>query len=254
MRLHFILFLSIFFFSSCKEVKKKRYKIVNNNGITAKGYVINDTLFDGTVFYYNENNTLIRTEFFKEGKIEGLSTEYHSNGLPKIQTNYSAGKKNGVNAYFDSSGKCFYMDNYYYDLVVGPIIFFKNNEIPKRFFFANLQNETLIDIDYQSWNGVKDIIPNCINYTYNFERHDSTDQVSLLLYLISPPKFSFNYSILKVKRKSASEFSVVTKLENGEPFKNLVLPILPDSMYYSISLDIFDSILNKKTIVYKEVW
>ena len=255
MRIYFIFLLSILSFMGCKENTDRKFKEIEKNGITAKGYVINDTLFDDTVYYYNKDNVVIRKEFFKIGKKYGLSIDYHSNGVPKIQTMYPDGLKNGFNSYFDTAGNCFYRDYYYYyDLVTGPIEFYYENRMPKRFFFVNLQNETLMDIDYNYWAGIKNIVPNCINYTYNIQKEDTIRKASLLLYLINPPRFSFMYSLLELKRKSDEEVSVVHEFENSMPFENLSLPLLPDSLYYSIRLAVYDSLLRKKTIINKEVW
>lgn len=202
---YLIFLVSIIFFCTCKENSKRKYKTITRNGITTKGYVLNDSLFEDTVFYYSQNDILLRKEFFKNGIKEGLSTEYYPNGIPRMQTYYSAGLKNGENSYFDTLGKCFYKDNYYYGLVVGQIIYFDSTESPKRYFFANLQNETLFDIEYKSWKGISDFVSNCINYTFHIQRSDTTHEGSLLLYLINPPKFSFKYSIFKINKNSEKE-------------------------------------------------
>ena len=83
---------------------------------------------------------------------------------------------------------------------------------PKRYFFSNLQNEDLFDLNYSSWNGIKEVYSQCINFTVNTINRDSTKEVSLFLYLIDPPRFSFKYSILKKKKEAADEFLEVQKL------------------------------------------
>ncbi len=248
-----IVVIIVFAFFSCNKKESRKFKTINNNGLTAKGYVINDSIFDDTVKYYDAKNNLVRKNFYRNGKIEGTSIEYYENGIPKIKTNYTAGYKNGYEFFFDSIGNCIYKGNYYFDLVAGPILLYGPNETLNRYLFVNLQNETLLDIDYRTWNGIKKIALECINYVSAFEKADTTGQLSLLLYLIRPPKFSFEYSIMKVNRNTETKVSVIDNINSSNYFKDLTLPILPDSIYYSIRLTVFDSILNKKTILYKEI-
>jgi antitoxin component YwqK of YwqJK toxin-antitoxin module len=251
--IRFLLLLSIAAIS-CKNNSDRKFRITIKDGITTKGYVIKDTVFDDTVLYYDQRNILIRKDYFKNGKIDGVSIDYFPNGRPMKIINYRNGLKNGYSAYYDSSGKCYYEDFYYYDLIVGPVVYKDEQEYPRRFFFVNLQNETLMDIDYQNWNGVEKLVPYCVNYVYNRQRKDSIDEMSLFLYLIKPPKMSFEYSVLKRNKNIRNYFSEVLKVKNDAPFVNLILETLPDSLYYSVRLSVYDSIQNKKTVIDKEIW
>ena len=44
----------------------------------------------------------------------------------------------------------------------------------------------------------------------------------------------------------------VKKIQSDLPFINISLPILPNDENYSIGLSVYDSILNKGTIIYDE--
>lgn len=238
---------------SCNEKQKKNFVSIKKQDMIVKGDITNDTIYNDTIYYYNNTYNLIKKEYYKNNKREGASTEYYTNGKPNIITFYSDGLKNGYNSYYDSMGNCFYKDFFYYDLIVGPIIYFEKNGTPKRFFFANLQNETLLYINYLDWHGVKDIYSNCINFSTNIQKNNSAKEVSILLYIINPPKFIFEYSILKTKTKSESDYKKTLSVKSELPFKNIVLPVLPEDEHYVIKADIFDSILNKRTIIYKDL-
>jgi antitoxin component YwqK of YwqJK toxin-antitoxin module len=246
-----LLFVTFLLFS-CSDKTRNHIVTIKKGNEIIKGNIINDTLFNDTIWYYDLNDNLLRKRVFKDGKENGLSIEYYLNKKPMITTLYSNGLKNGYNTYYDSGGKYFYKDFYYYDLTVGPAIFFDTNENPKRFYFMNLQNETLLDINYQDWHGIKDVHSKCINFISNVQKRDSTKEISLLLYLINPPKFSFNYTVLKKKKKNENDFVEVKKIESKLPFINISLPILPNDENYTIGLNVYDSILNKETVIYDD--
>jgi hypothetical protein len=137
-------------------------------------------------------------------------------------------------------------------LPVGAVVYFNQNEEPKSFFFITLENETLVNIDYNEWHGIERIVQDCIYYTAHVQIADTSKEVSLFLYLIEPPRMSFKYSILK-KTKATTDFTEVKDINSVNPFVNITLPILLKDENYSIKLDVYDSILNKRSIIYKDV-
>jgi hypothetical protein len=187
-------------------------------------------------------------------KREGPAYKHYSDGRLLNVANYSDGLLNGYNSCFDSSGNCYYRDFYYYGLNVGPVTLFFQNGNPKLFFFTNLQNETLLKIDYRSWNGIRDVHTGCINFTCYPERVDTTHELAVLLYLIKPPRFSFDFSILKRMDTSWKDMSEVMKVEDTLPFKNIILPVLPEGQQYVIGLKIYDSLLHKHNVIYKDLY
>ncbi len=159
----FLSFVLVVLFG-CKETPVKRIVTIKKGMTLIKGD-INNGVYNDTILYYNLANDLIQKSYFDHGKQEGISFGYYRNGKLLSTTNYSDGLKNGYNSYFvNSSGKCFYRDFYYYGLPVGPIVYFDKDDNPKRYFFINLQNETLLDINYREWQGVRDIYTKCYKY------------------------------------------------------------------------------------------
>lgn len=244
-----LLFITIF---SCKETRMQNIVTIRRSDTIITGNILGDTLFNDTIKYYSLNEKLISSKVFKNGIQEGLSTDFYPNGNPHHSSSYVNGITNGYSFYFDSSGNLIYKDYSYYGLTVGPIIFFNKGE-PKRYFFSSLQNEDLISINYQEWKGVKEVFSGCINFTKNFQKRDSTRELSLFLYLINPPKFSFKYTVFKKKKKDETGFTEVKKINSMFPFTQISLPILPEDDHYVIGLNIYDSIIGKQTIVYKDL-
>jgi len=245
-----LLFFTIMILS-CGDSKQDKLVTIRTDSLLIKGSRINDSIYNDTVYYYNLNNTLIRKDYFINNKLEGASIDYFPNGKPKLITHYKDGFKYGYNSYYNSSGNCHYRDFYYFDLTVGPIIFYNDDGSPKKYFFANLENENLLVIDYLDWQGINQMYSNCINFSSNTQKRDSTDEVSVLLYLVNPPKFDFKYSVF-TKAKAETEFKKLFDVKNDLPFINISLPALSNKKYV-IGVEIYDSLFDKKTIIYKDI-
>ena len=243
-RMPFIVIICLFY--SCARNNNKKIVTIQKDNVIIKGNIINDTLFNDTILYYDLTNRLIASKVFKDGLLNGNSTEY-LDSLTRI-TDYSNGLKNGFTSYLYLSGKIKYTAYYYYGLTVGPIEFFDQNGKINSYYFADFQNHTLLHVDYKNWKGLKDIDTKCTNFTTNIIKVDSTDMLSIFLYLIDPPRFSFNYSV--VKRKNGYSYEEVKKIPNNSFYTIIELPILPDNEEYAIGLDIYDSITNKQETIY----
>lgn len=248
---YYLLVLCIIFLS-CNNLSRKNNVSISRLDTIWEGKIISDSIFDDTIRYYNLSKKLLGIKVFKNGKLEGVSTEFYENGNPFRTITYNNGVRNGPSSYYDSSGKVIYNDFCYYGLTVGPIIFYDDRRQPKSFFFSNLQNEDLIHIDYQDWKGIKDIYNKCINFTTNIQKRDTSREISLLLYLIKPPRLSFQYSILK-RKVTEEDFVKIKDIHSESSFINIALDELPTDERYIIGLNIYDSILNKATVIYKDL-
>ncbi|RYY90700.1 MAG: hypothetical protein EOO15_01565 [Chitinophagaceae bacterium] len=245
--------LSAILLISCQGKKEKIFLSVEKNGLVMEGFATKDSLFTDTVFYYDSSRRLLRKDKFENGRMNGVSVDYYSNGQPSSISYYTNGIKNGDNSYFDTSGNCDYKDYYYYDLSVGSIVYFNKDGSPRRYFFVNLQNETLVDINYLAWSGVNSIDTKCINFTTQVQRTGSVKKLFLFLYLLNPPRLSFRYSIIKKKRLSENEFTDVMEIENEFPFKKLILPEWEADESYAVRLNVFDSLLNRQAVIIKDI-
>lgn len=254
MKSFFIVILAFSAFA-CNKIRKDKLTIIEKDGLVIKGYQINDSTYDDTVYYFDLNERLRRKEFFKNGEKEGPCFEYYTNGKIRKVTNYNNGLRNGMNLYFDSSGKRIYQDFYYHDLPVGPVVYFDENNNPKKYFFVSFDNNDLMYIDYQNWTGLSnEIILQAIHFSNNLQKNDTTVRVSLFIYLPTPPKLNVDYKIVK-KKKGLDEqhFTIIERINSDMPFKNLFLPVLSNEEHYSLQVNIYDSILNKKVTVFKDI-
>jgi antitoxin component YwqK of YwqJK toxin-antitoxin module len=235
---------------SCTD--KNKVTTIRKGNEIIKGQIVNDSIFHDTIYYYDLQRNLTAKKYFTNGIQDGIAIDYYENNNPMIISNFNDGLKNGFNSFYKENGKCFYRDFYYYGLPVGPAIYYKENEVPERYFFISLENRTLVIIDYNKWVGVTNLVESLINFTSEIQQEGSQKEVSILLYLIRPPKIRLDYSVVKRLQKG-NEFAFVKKVEGSLPFVRFTLPILPPGEQYDISLEIQDSILNKKTVIYKEL-
>src|SRR5271168_1225246 len=90
---------------ACKDVGSKHIVTVKKDSVIIKGDIRGDTFYD-TISYYDLDSHLIRKSFFRNGKEEGLSTNYDLSGRTMSLTNFSDGLMNGYNSYYDPFGKC----------------------------------------------------------------------------------------------------------------------------------------------------
>jgi hypothetical protein len=257
LKLFFLLFIICLIISGCTSYNSQAKEVlIFKDGFKLRGYKNKDSTWADTVKYYDKSDRLLIKEFYRGGKLEGDVLEYYpfSIGTVSTTTRYSSGLKNGVTNYYDLSGRIVYSGYYYHDLSVGPVAYYDSLGNPQRFFFLSLDNKTLLHIDYANWHGAASIVNDCIYYTSNIQKEDSTEQMSLFLYLMHPPKFSFEYSILKKKIDSNQGFKNVLFIKNqNQPFIQLDLPTVPVDEQYTIGLSIHDSLLNKKSQVYINV-
>lgn len=255
--MHKLYVILILLFIACKSNKNNinvKTTTIRKGDLIISGHILSDSTYDDTITYTSNDGNLVRKETYKNGRQNGLQIEYYTNGHQMSIMSFENGLKNGFSQYYDSIGKLIYSDFYYYNLTVGPIIYYDSSDNPKRYFFSNLQNEDLLDINYKNWKGISSIVNKCINFTTNKIRRGDESKLEVLMYLINPPKFSFEYSVFKKKLVSQDDsFTNVKTISNNFPFKYIELPMLNKDEQYLIGLTVYDSILNKKTIVYKDL-
>lgn len=244
--------LSLVYLLGCSQINPR----IKSNNLDSVGILLmkkDPTGTIDTIYSYDESRKLSSKEVFRDSLLNGVSTYYYPNEIPKISSSYSFGHKNGLNIYFDTTGKKLYSDYYYFDLTVGPVIYYDTNGSPQRFFFANLQNETLFYIYYDNWKGIASIHDKIINYVTNSIEEDGKNEIQILMYLPKPPRFNFEYSLFKWNKMLPREYKLVTKLTNQLPFISFRVPILPNQEEYAIGLNVYDSILKKQTLIYKDL-
>jgi hypothetical protein len=241
-----LLFISI----SCNQ-KSGVGKLILD-GITYEGKFDKDSNMQGLFSLFDVNNRLVAKCNFFNGQRNGITTTYHSNGKIKENINYFMGKKNGIYSVFDSSGNIFYQDSYYFGRRLGHIYFYNSNSEVKEYYFLNFEGETIYYYNYEK-PLVRSINPSeYFNMHISHSLQDNDEKLELFIYILNPPKFSFQYKICS-KDRNAKDFVPIFVIPRSNIFYQTFLPNFKGNTDYCISLTIFDSIANKKQTVIQPI-
>jgi antitoxin component YwqK of YwqJK toxin-antitoxin module len=193
------LFITLLFLLSIVSCSKK-YKRIRLSDSYAEGQISNDTVFNGEIKFYDLNtNHLTEIATYNSGVLNGKRIVYHNNGKIKAVFTFLSGKANGEIIINDTNGNILQKQNFYHDLLVGPSIHYKNNEV-KQYYFYSFDNEQLLTIDYDSIDNkpIDDINDGKFIFwhlnKYSTSESDSL-QTELFIYLPNPPNIRFKYSL-----------------------------------------------------------
>jgi hypothetical protein len=248
----FILFISSTLISTIKCITKNKRRVLIESDF-AEGNISGDTILNGRIKYYDTlSNKLSWEADYDKSILHGQETEYYHNGKIKAQGNFRDGKKNGVVKFFDSTGAILSEQFYYYGLLAGPSTDFKNGE-PSEYYFNSLDNIPLFYLNYDSIVGKE--IETIQHRFFFYNVYDKSDIIThsnprreFLLYLISPPKFRFSYSLCIIKDK----FEIVEEIktfDNSKVWDTFAIDktTLKMSEQFAIRLTVNDDI-NKRAI------
>jgi len=242
-----VLFYFIFLIS-CQSKQNSTSIIVGD--LVYEGNNISENFLNDTVLIYNKNKKLLWKKTYKDNELNGISIEYHDNGIPYHIQHYSEGLKNGLSSYYNEDGKIVYSNNFYYDLPAGPLIFYDENQDPRKYHFISLENFTLLYIDYDQWTGIDEYFKKFIYYSLNNMGVGDEKAVSIFLYTMNPPKFNFTYTLCKKNIDKNQKIDTVNSISNNHFFTQLTVPSLPDDEKYVIGLKVYDSIMNKECFIF----
>lgn len=203
---------------SCQR-KGEKTLLINDN-IKAVGIIGVDSSYEGMIKFYDINsNRLLYSSNYKNNILDGEQATYYTNGKPKTIQEYSNGEINGYTSFFDSTGSIFSKQYTYYGIKAGHHINFYRNT-PKEYGFYSLENELLFYINYDSLKTQKitELEESYFFYNARSFSHLSESEVNrkkeFFLYLLNPPKFKFEYSIVQID----SNYNVISidKILNNE--------------------------------------
>ena len=251
-----LLISSLILIIGCKSKNKKRVLI---DSVYAEGNISGDTILNGRIKYFDTlTNKLSWEANYDKSILHGQETEYYKNGKIKVQGNFRDGKKNGLVKFFDSTGLIQSEQFYYYGLIAGPSTDFKKGE-PSEYYFYSLDNKSLFHLNYDSIVGKKIETVQRGFFYYNVYKKDdafthSKPKTEYLLYLISPPKFRFAYSlcILKGKYETVQEIRTFDNSKAWDSFE-IDKATLKTGEQFAIRLTIDDDINQQGVEMFKRI-
>lgn len=158
-----------------------------------------DTIYQGKISFYDSTGTyLLREVWYVNDTTHGNAIEYYPNG--NVQAKYTNfwGRKKGFEELFDSTGSLVARQYYYFDFLVGPIIYYEKGKVIEYRYYS-FDNYWLFKLEYDSIKGrkVEDWDDNFffenMNYAYDFP--DTLIKRHFFIYVINPPIYNFKYSL-----------------------------------------------------------
>ena len=195
-----------------------------------------DSVYNGLMKFYNKNDGSLRFQgTYKNGLLDGDLYEYYPHGKIKARTEYEHGKVNGYTIMFDSLGFVKIKNFSYYDMRVGPSIEYKNGNV-SNYYFYSFDGNMLFHLNYDS-NLNRKITDLQTNFFF-FVRRPTTEGSKYTIYIPSPPKYNFKYSLIEIKPK----YVVTNVIRTFSDSKFLDTFSIPASMHnIGISLKVYDS-------------
>ena len=140
----FVVFLVISaLIGSCREknfTRVYRERTIIRNGVTVKGRISDDTLYNGRILFY-KSDTLIASRDFINGVANGKHITYYANGKISKIVSEAEGKADGSTLRFSTAGVLTRDQNYFNGRLVGPQLYYDSAGKPWYFEFINLQNQ-----------------------------------------------------------------------------------------------------------------
>lgn len=234
-------FLIIF----CIACNHKETELIIDNEVKAIGHINTDSSFDNEISFFDLNtNKLLYKANYKNNILNGVRTDYYSNGNVRSIQNYINGDIHGFTNFYDSLGNILSKQYRYYGIRAGHHINFKEEKIFEYGFYS-LDNDLLFYINYDSLAS-KSITDLETSYFFFKERLFSNSSTlsnnfkkDFFIYIPQPPKFSFEYSIVVVD-SSYKVLDVKEVLSKNKIWDSFILDTSQKNI--AIKLTIIDSI------------
>jgi len=216
MRILKLFFFAVLLIVSCKGKEEKKVNI-DSQFRTAEHF---DSTYNGVVKYYDiKSHHLLFSCSYKNGILEGEKKDFYANGSVYSSQFYVNGKLNGYVSFYDTTGSLFSQQYFYYGIKVGPDIQRHSGEV-NEYNFYSFDGKPLLSLNYDSLKTKKitDIQKEYFFFhTNDFSYLDSpaSQLKEYFIYLPQPPKFSFQYSLVKID----SAYNVLTteqEIKNNE--------------------------------------
>jgi hypothetical protein len=243
---------------SCNENAHVRsFKVKIDDSTYVQGPFADDSLYNGTMRFYNSNDSVLCEADYKFGLLDGIRKDFYLGGIVSSKSIYKNGLLHGESMYFDTHGTLVSSRNYYYGLIVGSSAEYFNGSI-KNYYFYSLNYEPIFQLHYDPRNP-KEITE--LEDDYFFIRKDTCDEIingsvrisktRVFLYLLNPPEYDFKYRLVYVDEKNKVK-SVVKNLGSGNPWSEFLLEdYVTDDSKLAIELKLKDSIFGGRTTMLK---
>ena len=172
---------------SCKHNDKIKF-IVDSDGYTRQGKVINDSLFHGKVDIYNKDLYVGYTHYLF-GIENGESAIFYSNRIIYQKVQYLNGKIHGYAYEYDKNGRLIRKTYFYHGKQVGPIYDYSENNNCVTYWFYGFEGNLL----YSSKNDCDGYFK--LGEPINLRVSKDKKASNLFLYLVYPNYLKVRYEL-----------------------------------------------------------
>ena len=125
-----------FYCEDCKKMPMAVKEFKANSAIsdvkyyTSKGKLVSEGKMDGKerigewLYYHKKSSKVMTSEFYKNGKLNGLKKTFYLNDVITEETTYVNGMKEGPNNYYSPEGILLKKLQYRNDVLVGPALYY----------------------------------------------------------------------------------------------------------------------------------
>lgn len=196
----------------------------------------NDNI-EGVAKYYDTAGHLVTVSHLRDGTREGTTLNYFLNGNVKDSISFADDKQNGFLFHYDASGRLAYLDYAYYDIKVGPQVFYEAGK-PVKYFFVDFNKTDLFSSEYDSSGRCKRISAFTANPVISDFAEEGKPVVNISTYLPRPVGFETTYKLgLIDEKRKTNDLATITG--NGIYWDTL-LPMPPRGQSYYISSHLYD--------------
>lgn len=244
----YIFFLALISLISCNnnnDENNYRFKTIELNGITVKGNMNKDSLFNGEVEYFS-NGKLIEKRHFINGITNGRGTSFFPNGRIKQIYYDKNGLTDGELLQYDVTGNLIRKQYYFLGRLLGPQVYYDSLSNVNYYEFLNFENRSIYSKSYKSGEFSSDG-GELLNTNFSNISINGKDYVRVFLYNITPFKFSCSYSICLMD--SLDKLSVIDSVRTKNVYFEGDYPLIKGKSY-SVCLNYFDSTQNlRRTLI-----
>lgn len=256
MRFVFLLLFLATIVINCKS-RSERSVLIEKN-LRAVGNIGPDTSYEGPIQFYDaRTNKLLYTCNYQYNLLEGIRTNFHPNGKVSSLQLYHDGKLNGFTSFYDSAGTKYSQQYYCHGLRAGPSIGWKNGHL-ESFYFYSLDSRLLFELSYEELQ--QDSLTQVQSGFFFFNISDvsvfegekgETFSKEILLYLPQPPKFDFQYSVVRID-PGYQVLSTLQKCPPDQVFTTINVAVT-DTTGLAIKLVIQDSVKGGRYTMFKRI-
>ncbi|HRP33218.1 MAG TPA: hypothetical protein PKV73_15070 [Agriterribacter sp.] len=236
---YIVAFVSLLFSTNCKEHIEKE---IQWNGEIVKGKIElmnGDTIFNDLIRTYDSGGNLVSLTNYVNGKKEGKSEFFFSNGIKSEETYFENDLKNGARKLYDSTGKLIESQSFYFGRPIGDLTIYNTTlDTFSLYKFSNFEGVELYSCFWNTNNRIVELGSFLLSTTEYYLIDDSL-KISVFLYLVNPPHKRFRYELIYKNLLTNDVISVFKDSSGNGMFKEFIIDKPKENHIYLWKVDAY---------------